>query len=736
MSEFINNEVIHMLKNGMDPQYIQQIVAEESRKAYSPVFIAFMQDMLEMYHVKRTEIARTTGISQDYLYKLLNGKKKTAEKDYVVAICIAVGMNLAETQHALEINEMPILSSRDLREHILITSISDRKGFFKTNDWLENAGFPLLRVSKDMPQYIPKLTYSEDDSVDTAKSPAQKKRKLKEISREVNAKHCGNAPFDYTYWANIIVEDEKENRFHVQAFFHPEFTLFSTIDEDNYQKYLKAKENEHEEEEISLESIEELNKRIASMIDDQEMTEDNTEEIERLIASMGDGHKASWETVEEFESLDEADGSDFFRYYLEADKATDEKVKEIYAMLTDTINYGVRCGMKWSGAKPVCYAEQYDAASPADKQYFQVIESEDEITFSASHESVFMYLEMGDDWYSAIFGEREEPKYFIEAHSEEELRKLPDVRTRFVLNGLRTYLHQWQKQNPGFMPGLNESQVDEEELETVAQMATWSYVNGDYSKALELNLKLLEMIQNVEKKYGTNRIVSLVMTVWKISNCYERLEDNDNCKSWKEKILTYKDRIYEAIDQDVDVINNAVSIYAGELMEQAQYAQDRRDAEDVVKYSKEIITLLEGRCEDKAAWGTLFVAYIKYAFILDEDNRSDEAIELYEKADEIVRKQHLEDGQFRTVVMNFYNNYAWVLWNRFENTEAIIYYGKAIELAEDSLDENSLPADIARASLEHYGKGLYDLYKKTGKDKEAARLIKRLAKNDIEFEKL
>lgn len=733
MADFVNNDVIHMLKSGMDPQYIQQVVAQESRKTYSPVFIDFMQDMLDKYHVKRTEIARITGISQDYLYKLLGGKKKTAEKDYVVAICIAIGMNLAETQHALEINEMPILSSRDLREHILITSITDKKGFFKTNAWLENAGFPLLRVNKDMPQYVPKLAYSEENFVDVPGAAVQKKRKLREIDREVHAEHCGNAPFDYIYWANIIVEDEDTNRFHVQAYFHPEFTMFSTIDEENYQKHLKAMEDGYEDEEFSSERIEELNKLMTSIINENDAPEDYDKEFEKLIDSMGDKHEAPWETIEEFESLDEADGSDFFRFYLEADKATDEKVKEIYAMLTDTINYGIRFGMKWSDAKPVRYAEQYDAASPADRQYFQVIESEDEVTFSASHESVFMYLEMGD-LYSAIFGEREEPKYFIKVNSEEELGMLPDVRIRFILNGLRTSLHQWQKQNPGFMPDLSESQVDEEEIETIAQMATWSYVNGDYSKALELNLQLLDMIQALEKKYGTNQVVSLITTIWKISNCYDCLEDKANGRLWREKILSYKDRVYETLDQDLDSVNNAVSVYAGELMRQAQYAQDRKDVEAVVAYSKEIITLLEGRCEDKATWGTLFVAYIKYAFILDEENRSDEAIDLYEKADEIVRKQHLEDGHFRNAVMNFYNNYAWVLWNRFENSEAIIYYGKAIELAEDSLEENLLPVNLAHSSLEHYGKGLYDLYRKTGKDKEAQRLNKRLKRYEIDLD--
>lgn len=47
--------------------------------------------------------------------------------------------------------------------------------------------------------------------------------------------------------------------------------------------------------------------------------------------------------------------------------------------------------------------------------------------------------------------------------------------------------------------------------------------------------------------------------------------------------------------------------------------------------SKEAIDLLEGRCEDISEWGLLFAAYTNYAYELDEENRSEEAVDYYEK---------------------------------------------------------------------------------------------------------
>lgn len=84
--------------------------------------------------------------------------------------------------------------------------------------------------------------------------------------------------------------------------------------------------------------------------------------------------------------------------------------------------------------------------------------------------------------------------------------------------------------------------------------------------------------------------------------------------------------------------------------------------------------------------------------------------------------------------MIFYNNYAWVLWNRFENEEAIIYYGKAIDMAENLIERNADTAGDAAAALQRYADGLHKLYEQTGKLKEMERLEKRLAKYNISFE--
>ena len=82
---------------------------------------------------------------------------------------------------------------------------------------------------------------------------------------------------------------------------------------------------------------------------------------------------------------------------------------------------------------------------------------------------------------------------------------------------------------------------------------------------------------------------------------------------------------------------------------------------------------------------------------------------------------------------NTYNNYAWLLWNKLGSEEAIMYYGRAIELAESYLENGMMNPDQARALLAHYSKALIGIYDATSREKEKKRLLQRLKNSEIEI---
>ena len=129
-----------------------------------------------------------------------------------------------------------------------------------------------------------------------------------------------------------------------------------------------------------------------------------------------------------------------------------------------------------------------------------------------------------------------------------------------------------------------------------------------------------------------------------------------------------------------------------------------------------------------------FEVYQAYAFILDA-KQPEEAETYYLKALKEATKHHLDQDRFSAAaVAATYNNYAWVLWNKLGSEEAIIYYGRAIELTESYLENGTLSSEQARKNLAHYGDALIRIYEATSRQKEKERLIKRLINSGVKPE--
>ena len=111
-----DERLLQLLKHGRGLE-IREYLKTEQKQDYSMDFAIFMDQMLKEHKVSRKTVAIRSGLSQDYTYKLLRGDKKTTERDYILAMCIAIGMNYAQTQHALSIQGMPLLNRTDLPCH-------------------------------------------------------------------------------------------------------------------------------------------------------------------------------------------------------------------------------------------------------------------------------------------------------------------------------------------------------------------------------------------------------------------------------------------------------------------------------------------------------------------------------------------------------------------------------------------------------------------------------------------
>lgn len=224
------DELLYLLKHGRADD-IRFIFKDIEERSYPENFPAFIDAMIREHKIKRKNIAIRSGMSQDYTYKLLLGDKKTTERDYILAICIAIGMNLAQVQHALRIYGMPVLSKADLRSHIISLGISEGKDIDEINDWLEKSGFYLIRTSPDMPSApikplgVDHVEPSMENVGDFSVGKIVSSEDLDDIGDyeesdiQLHAERCGPAPMDYMYWGEIKLQNEEENTYYVRNYY-------------------------------------------------------------------------------------------------------------------------------------------------------------------------------------------------------------------------------------------------------------------------------------------------------------------------------------------------------------------------------------------------------------------------------------------------------------------------------------------------------------------------------------
>ena len=226
------------------------------------------------------------------------------------------------------------------------------------------------------------------------------------------------------------------------------------------------------------------------------------------------------------------------------------------------------------------------------------------------------------------------------------------------------------------------------------------------------------------------------MTCGKLADLYGELEEKEQCEKWHRECCSYMEPLKEALQnpESSGKLHDAPISMAYACIH--YYNQKRlEDPEKSLKYLKEAIDLFEGRCDTVASWGSLANCLLSYAFQIDGEE-PERSLDYTERALDIIRDQSLDRRpSYHEFTFLALNNHAWVLWNRLASEEAIIYYGRAIDLIEGYLATGTPNPVQMKENLKKEATELYKIYQATGKRREAERLTARMRKSGIEISK-
>lgn len=419
-SAYERREFLHILKTSSPADAKEFIRLRQIRKPATQTFGQFMTEKIRRSGYSRQQIALMAGLSTDYTYKILNGGKRTDERDYIIAICMAAKMGYTDIQHALELYPFPTLDEADGRSEIIITCILNHLGIDDLNEILEKVGFPPLRVSPEMEKaeigpvsvyhFVQNSEIGPDRSTSEDVKALHSERRLytggpnmRELDCRTSKERSGCGPFDFAYIGEIKVENDERQIKYVRIHISDEFTAFTVGNTSWYDE--DQEEPDYDEYYGPDDAVDYYTEKHP---EDEEM-----------------------EGFDEYASIMEmAKESKYFRFFAKLDRLTDEMIEGRANDIPDTkydgCDFGptakLLCGSSHLKRKPRSVMEMFNINQPEYNEYIQVMKDGDEYFYSASHMSCFTFLHLGDQIYHIEFGQdAPEPEYMFRVNSVDDV---------------------------------------------------------------------------------------------------------------------------------------------------------------------------------------------------------------------------------------------------------------------------------------------------------------------------
>ena len=95
----------------------------------------YLLEVMAEKDLTAAQIAKSTGTG-DYLYKLLNGKKKNPSRDVLIRLAFGMNMNAEEISNMMRITQFHELDSRNKRDAAILFCINKSYDLQRTNEML------------------------------------------------------------------------------------------------------------------------------------------------------------------------------------------------------------------------------------------------------------------------------------------------------------------------------------------------------------------------------------------------------------------------------------------------------------------------------------------------------------------------------------------------------------------------------------------------------------------------
>lgn len=104
----------------------------------------YLEKILLEKNLTKQEVIKRSGLNREYAYHIFSGKKNNPSRQKILALAIALDLNLDETQYLLRYAGHGVLYPRNQWDAVIISAIEQNLSVKQTNELLDNLGETLM----------------------------------------------------------------------------------------------------------------------------------------------------------------------------------------------------------------------------------------------------------------------------------------------------------------------------------------------------------------------------------------------------------------------------------------------------------------------------------------------------------------------------------------------------------------------------------------------------------------
>lgn len=113
---------------------------EINREEFVKPLNEYLLDLLEKKSLKRANVIRNSGLNREYGYRIFNGTGKNPSRPKILALALAMELDLEEVQYLLRYAGMGVLYPRNSWDAVIISALEQKLSVMQTNELLDRLG--------------------------------------------------------------------------------------------------------------------------------------------------------------------------------------------------------------------------------------------------------------------------------------------------------------------------------------------------------------------------------------------------------------------------------------------------------------------------------------------------------------------------------------------------------------------------------------------------------------------